>query len=302
MLRCSMSEAGSGSRGRLVVAAQQWRAALILGAALAAGLGAACGTAEPRTGGGDAGAIVYLPDGGGPACRGNGDGVVSRDEVVFAPGVTVRYRINPGGTVVAVDTKGEVRGDGTHLWDFSDTTGELVELTLLRAQDGWYQSAFDGAQYAARLDPRNPLLGVYRASDTAVELLGVVGETESVGTKLKYDTPIRLLQFPLTVGQTRSQTAQVLDGRLNNVPFAARDTYQITVDATGELRLGILTFPKVVRVRVEVVQQFPAGPGTRRIQYLWMSECYGEVARVTSKDGELDPNFHEAVEFRRLGL
>jgi hypothetical protein len=47
---------------------------------------------------------------------------------------------------------------------------------------------------------------------------------------------------------------------------------------------------------------FPAGPGTRRIQYLWLTECYGEVARITSTDGEVDPNFTQAAEFRRLGF
>jgi len=53
---------------------------------------------------------------------------------------------------------------------------------------------------------------------------------------------------------------------------------------------------------VEVTQRFPAGPGVRRIQYLWMVECYGEAARMTSLDNEVNPDFTMAVEFRRLGL
>ena len=47
---------------------------------------------------------------------------------------------------------------------------------------------------------------------------------------------------------------------------------------------------------------FAAGPGVRKIQYLWLVECYGEVARMTSRDGEVDPDFASAVEFRRLGI
>ena len=41
--------------------------------------------------------------------------------------------------------------------------------------------------------------------------------------------------------------------------------YDVTVDARGEVRLPELTFPDALRVRVEVTQRFPAGPGVRRI-------------------------------------
>jgi hypothetical protein len=33
-----------------------------------------------------------------------------------------------------------------------------------------------------------------------------------------------------------------------------------------------------------------------------MVECYGEIARMTSREGEVDPAFTMASEFRRLGL
>lgn len=264
--------------------------------------GAACGTAEPRANLGDGGGFFFPADAGVAACRGDNDGVIAREEVQFVPGVSVRYRVNPAGSRVSVDVKGAVRADGSHVWDFSDGAGELVTLSVSRAQDGWYASDFADAQYAARLDPRSALLGLYRAYDDRVELLGLVGETQGQGTRLRYDVPVPLLRFPLSLGRSWEATANVIDGRVDNLPVASRDRYQMAVDAVGELRLGILTFPRAVRVRVELVQSFPAGPGTRRIQYLWMTECYGEVARVTSKDGELDPDFREAVEYRRLSL
>lgn len=273
------------------------------GAAVACLLFAACGPVEPRVAPGrDGGRDVVVADGGGTACRGDGDGAIARSEVVFAPGATVRYRINPAGTRVPVDVRGQVRPDGTRLWDFSDPDGDLVELTLQSATDAWYASRFQGAEYAARLDPRQPLLGVYRATDTTLDLLGAAGETAESGTILPYDVPVRLLRFPLVVGQAWTETALVVDGRLSGVPFASRDRYDVAVDASGELRLALVTFPRVVRVRVELAQQFPVGPGSRRIQYLWLTECYGEVARVTSIDGETNLEFREAVEFRRLGL
>ncbi len=68
------------------------------------------------------------------------------------------------------------------------------------------------------------------------------------------------------------------------------------------MNLGILTIRQALRVRIESTQMFRAGPGVRRIQYLWLTECYGEVARITSTDGEVDPAFTQAAEFRRLGL
>jgi hypothetical protein len=263
---------------------------------------AACGPVEPRGGVPSSdGGYLPLPD-GGPPCRGNNDGLISRDEVFFASGVQVRYRINPAGTMVRVDLRGQTRGDGTHVWDFSDPAGDLTSLTLETVEGKWFAADFPGAQYAARLDPRSALLGVYRASAETVDLLGVVGESEADGTRLRYETPIPILRFPLALGTSWNAQSLVIDGRLNHTPFASRDTYQIAADAAGELRLGILTFPRTVRVRVELVQQFPAGPGNRRIQYLWLTECYGEVARVTSRDGEIDPDFSLSTEFRRLSL
>ena len=288
--------------GPLCGAAFACGAVLACGAVIACGALLACGAAEPRLGLADGGGVFFPSDAGVPACRGNNDGIIARDELVFVPGVSVRYRVNPPDTRVAVDVKGMVRADGTHLWDFSDGAGDAVELGVTRAQDGWYARDFADAQYASRLDPRAPLLGLYRAFDDRLELLGVVGETEGQGTRLKYDVPVPLLRFPLSVGRSWDASANVIDGRLENLPIASRDRYQIAVDAVGELRLGILTFPRAVRVRVELVQSFPAGPGSRRIQYLWMTECYGEVARVTSKNGELDPEFREAVEYRRLSF
>jgi hypothetical protein len=249
------------------------------------------------------GGFVSSPDGAVvPQCRGNRDGVIARTEVVFAPGVTVRYRINPTGTQAIVSPAGTTRPDNTRTWDFSDRSGDMVSLTLQSTTGQWFSSRWMGAQYAARLDPRTPLLGVYRASDTSVDLMGIVADTESVGTFITYDNPVSLLRFPLRVNDTWTVTATTVGSMVENTPVASRDRYEITVDARGEVRLPELTFLDALRVRVELTQMFPAGPGTRRIQYLWMAECYGEVARMTSRDGEIDPNFTRANEFRRIGF
>ncbi|MBI5513021.1 MAG: hypothetical protein HY909_04590 [Deltaproteobacteria bacterium] len=266
-------------------------------------VGCAAGPVEPRgdppT---DGGGFFPVLDGSTVQCRGNRDGVLQRDEVLFAPGVEVRYRVNPSGTVARVDTRGSAQANGTRAWDFSDPAGELVPLSLVESRGQWFEASFPSARYAARLDPRAPALGVYAVDEREVRLLGVAGATSMVGTLVRYDNPIALLRFPLALGMTWTAEATTVDATVEHAPVASRDRYEVTVDAVGSVRLPAITFAQALRVRVEVTQRFPAGPGTRRIQYLWLAECYGEVARTTSRDGELEPDYREAQEFRRLGL
>lgn len=264
------------------------------------GCAAAPAVPPPEPDGGGFIPLPDVPDAG--VCRGNRDGVIDRAELLFAPGVEARYRVNPPGTQARVDPRGAARADGTRAWDFRDPSGVTAPLTLLDARGQWFAARFPTAQYAARLDPRAGNLGVYRATDTAVELLGVAGPAESEGTLVRYDVPVGLLRFPLRVGASWTAEATTAEATVQNTPVASRDRYEVTVDARGELRLAELTFTDALRVRVEVTQRFPAGPGVRRIQHLWMVECYGEVARMTSLDNEVNPDFTLALEFRRLGL
>lgn len=266
---------------------------------------AACSAepSQPRVDGPADGGFVALPDGGAVTCRPNLDGVVSRDEVVFAPGVEVRYRTNPAGTAAPVDTRGADLGGGRRRWDFSSAAGDRVSLSLQRVEGAWFAGRFPEAQYAARLDPRAAPLGVYRAGEGSVDLLGVAGARMTDGTLVRYETAVPVLRFPLRVGATwTAETRTLPDATVDNLPVASRDRYVVTVDGRGEVRTPAITFTDALRVRVEVTQNFPSGTGIRRIQYLWVSECYGEVARITSRDGEVDPDFTMAAEYRRLDL
>lgn len=258
---------------------------------------------EPRTATPADGGFIAIPDAGGVACRPNLDGVIERGEVVFAPGVEVRYRTNPAGTVAPVEPRGVDAGNGRRRWDFSSAAGDRVSLSLSRVEGAWFAASFQGAQYAAALDPRSPNLGVYRAGDSAVELLGVAGASEGARTLVRYESAIPILSFPLRVGATWSaETRTTPDAMVEGLPVASRDRYVVTVDARGEVRTPAITFTDALRLRVEVTQSFPSGSGARRIQYLWVAECYGEVARIVSRDGEVDPDFNAATEYRRLDL
>lgn len=274
------------------------RAAVLL---LASALGACAVAVDPRVAPPDDVQFIPLPD-GGVSCRANNDGVLTRDEVVFAPGIEIRYRMNPRGTSATVNPRGQAQPDGTRVWDFSSDAGDLVPLSLSLSSGQWYSPTFTDAQYAARIDPREPVVGLYRATSSSLDFLGLAGEQESSGTRVRYSAAIPILRFPVMQGNAWMVDVQTTDGMVNNTPVASRDHYDITVDARGEVRLGVLTFRNALRVRLETTQRFPAGPGVHRIQYLWLVECYGEVARMTSMDNEVDPDFTQAVEYRHLGL
>jgi len=58
----------------------------------------------------------------------------------------------------------------------------------------------------------------------------------------------------------------------------------------------------VLRVRTRVQVTPAVGIPTSRRQVGFLSECYGEVARATSRDNETDEDFNTAAELRRVGL
>jgi autotransporter-associated beta strand protein len=69
---------------------------------------------DPGTTGTPDGGFVPIPDvPTAPQCRGNRDSVIARSEVAFAPGLEVRYRVNPVGTLAIVSPRGTPRPDGT---------------------------------------------------------------------------------------------------------------------------------------------------------------------------------------------
>lgn len=249
----------------------------------------------------DGGGFIPFDAGPGPTCRGNRDGVISRDELVFVVGAEGRSGSTPrarsrGSTPAARCARRLARLGSPR------RRRRPRPLRLEPASSQWFAARFPEAQYAARLDPRAPLLGVYRATDTAVQLLGAAGPAASSETVIPYATPLDVLRFPLRLGDTWTATSQTQTPPVEGVPAVSRDRYEITVDARGEVRTEAITFSDALRVRVELTQTFPAGPGARRIQYLWMAECYGEVARAVSREGEVNPEFSEATEFRRIGL
>jgi hypothetical protein len=235
-----------------------------------------------------------------PACSGNNDGVIARDELQFPLDFTVRYLTNPTGTTVTVDPAGVMRPDGPE-WDLSSTAGEVHELTLLPIQGQWFAASFPDASYATIADIGSGTLGVFRVTDSALLLLGYASMAPNQ-TLLVYDQPVASLHFPIRKGDAWVTGAKIVNGTLNGQPFASSDTYRISVDEKGTAVLPFLSFDNTLRVHVELSQALPGGVAVSHIQYLFFHECYGELGRMVSNPGETNTDFTTAAEFRRLAL
>ncbi len=130
---------------------------------------------------GDAGAKdVALTDAFTPptdgGCRPNNDGVITRAEFPGVVGASALYLLNRDGvTVEGVNTMGVVT-EGVRRWDYSarrmDDQPVLDEV--LSPQGRWWSGQYADATFASVIDRSTNLLGVYRLSDTALQLLGTV--------------------------------------------------------------------------------------------------------------------------------
>ena len=243
----------------------------------------------------DAGAT----DAGSEVCRPNADGVVTRAEAPFGPDLEVRYR---AAEDVGVDTAGSDLGDGRRRWDFGRRAPGERDLDLAtQPLDGrWYADLYPGADYVARLSSENDLLGVFRLTDTALELLGVVSPTDGVTrTELTYAPPVRILVFPLEPDLTWTSDSRVT-GLAQGLAVNYGETYESVVDARGEVVTPYAPF-EALRVRTTLTRDLTFSRTTVR-QMAWVAECFGSVASATSEEDETDVEFDRAAEIRRLGF
>ncbi len=235
-----------------------------------------------------------------PLCSGNNDGIIDANELGFPLGLTVHYLTNPAGTTVGVSPDGKLTADGPE-WDLTSNAGDVLSLTIQPVPGQWYAASFPDATYATVSDVGSGLLGIFRVTPTALEILGFASPTPNQ-TLLVYDAPIASVHFPIKQGDAWVTGAKIVNGTLNGQPFASNDTYRISIDARGTATLPFLQFQNTLRVHVELTQALPGGIAVTHIQYLFFHECYGEVGRMVSTPGEQNPSFTTASEFRRLAL
>jgi hypothetical protein len=244
-------------------------------------------------------------DTGTLSCIPNLDGTIDASELQAAFGAGASYLISPQGTDRTVDLVGAVV-DGQRRWDLSldyaDDTRAVLSATPITGK--WYASSFPTADFTAPFDAAHTLDGVYRHDDAALWLLGLASVEENPAegkTLFVYDTPIPIVRFPLSAGANWVASGTITNGTIKGLPYAGKDVYEIEDEETGTLVLHDLTFQQAHKLRTHVTVSPSVGTPTSQRQVSFFAECFGEVARATSKPGEADPDFSDAMELRRLG-
>lgn len=251
---------------------------------------------------------AFVADGPAPlACTPNLDGRIDADEVAPAVGVAVRYLVNPSDEPRAVALAGAIDARGRRVWDLAtDYATDAVAEIAARSPDGaWWRDSFPSATFAAPLDLGGRTLGVYRHAEDGLWFLGYVSTDESPAegkTLVVYQSPIMAWRFPIAPGDHWVSASDIRQATLRGLPYAGRDTYEVSVVGSGVLALPDLSFDQAMRISTQVTLEPAAGAAVTRRQSSFVFECFGEVARAVSADGETDADFGSAVELRRLGL
>ncbi|MEZ4443686.1 MAG: hypothetical protein R3B72_31735 [Polyangiaceae bacterium] len=240
------------------------------------------------------------------ACVPNLDGQISGAELSAAIGVQVRYLVSPAGVERDVDVVG-YQEEGATVWDFGIDLADDQEIVVVpeTTEGKWYESAFPADTFVTPFDAGGRVESVGRLDETGLYLLGLasaVPDPPEGQTFFVYDTPIKVLAFPVRPGTSHSSSASVTGATLRGLPYAGTDTYDVTVDGIGALDLPQLRFQEAHRVRTEVTVEPAVGAVTTQRQVSWFVECFGEVTRATSRLDEPAADFSIASEVRRLGF
>jgi hypothetical protein len=254
----------------------------------------------PSNGTGDAGAQgdASTPiDAALPGCTANKDGIITREEVPIQAGLHATFRIAKDEDV---STAGTPIANNRRAWNFTKAlasdTSVLVETLALTGK--WYAPKFGGASYAAKLREGTDLVGVFETSPASLTLRGVVSPDDGLyRTELKNDPPVSTLTFPLQLGKTWNSDTTV-SGVANGAAVAYTEKYASQVDAAGELETPLGKF-EVLRVRIVLTRTVGLLVTTVRT-FAFVTECYGTIAAITSRDNESDVEFTRAVELRRI--
>lgn len=244
-------------------------------------------------------------DGEPLACTPDLDGRIDADEIVTALGLEVSYLVSPPDATREVDVRGDAR-DGTTVWDWSvDLADDQLARLGPEVIDGrWYAGSFPPDAFVAPFDGGGAIETISRQADDTLWLLGLASaepDPPQGRTLLVYAEPVAILKFPIEPGTAHTSVGTIDDAIFRGVPYAATDTYEVSVDAVGELLVPSFTFTQAHRVRqLLTVEPVLGEPQTVR-QVSFFFECFGEIARATSRPGEPNADFTEAASVRRIG-
>lgn len=240
-------------------------------------------------------------------CVPNLDGKIDSNELTPALGVRVNLLVSPAGKEQSVDLVPKPFEEGKVRWDYSvdraDDQAAAIEASSIKGK--WYEKSFPETAFVAPFDVAGRTEAIYQHDASAVSLLGLASKEPNAPegqTLYVYTAPIAIYRFPLTPGVTYTSVGEVRNATLRGLPYAGKDTYEVKVDAVGQLELPDVIFQQALRVRTKVTLEPAAGALTTQVQVSFLFECFGEVARFTSKTGEKADDFTVASEVRRFGL
>ncbi|RYE76181.1 MAG: hypothetical protein EOO74_08845 [Myxococcales bacterium] len=240
------------------------------------------------------------------SCIPNLDNRIDAVELQASYDVPQSLLVNPAGEERAVDTVGEkVEGGFVLNWDADFASDRSARISAQALGDQWFASSFPEGQFVTPNDLGGRILGVYQQTEQAFLLWGLASAEQDPPegrTLFVYETPIELYRFPIQPGGSWISKGQYSNGVVQGLQIASQDTYETTVEGPYEVRLPDLIFQQAMRVSTRVTLQPVIGASIITRQVSFLTECFGEVARATSKPGETNDAFTVAAEVRRLGF
>ena len=234
------------------------------------------------------------------------DGVIADDELPVMVGASVRYIVSTEPRAVELEGRLE---EEVRTWDLSrlEADDRSLSVTTRSATQTWFADRLSAPAdaYLVPLDAAGALVGVMERRPGSLLIHGTVSAEEAPAdgqTLLLYDQPIDLFRLPLDLAADWSDEGEINDGRVNGLTIAARHTYHVRSLREGRLVLPDLTFDRVLQVATHIHQVTVVGDPQDWVQVSFLTECYGEVARVTSELGVSTADFTSAREVRRLGF
>lgn len=249
------------------------------------------GEVHPSDGGSDAGTQMNT------GCLPNSDGFIVRSEVPMVAGARANFRIAQNESWASA---GELQADGGRVWNLSGdfASDRAVEVKTQALEGEWFAADFPEATYVTKLSASSELLGVFKATADALVLQGVVSPEDGIyRTRLRYDPAVTVLKFPLSLDATWS-TNSTVSGIASGAVVSYSEKHEASVDAAGDLLTPYAPFP-ILRVATRLVRTIGWSVTSLR-SHVFVAECFGTVAVVTSQSNESDPSFSDAAEVRRL--
>ena len=240
-------------------------------------------------------------------CVPNLDGKIEASELAPTFNVPVRFLVSPAGKDQPIDLAPKTDSAGKLRWTYSvdSADDQAAEISAGPIQGKWYEGKFPGASFVSAFDAAGRTESIYAYDPSGIALMGLASrepDPPEGRTLLVYSTPVPIYKFPLTQGLSYTSVGEIRNATLRGLPYAGRDTYEIKVDAVGQLELPDVIFTQTLRVRTKVTLEPVAGQATTQLQTSFLFECFGEVMRATSKPGEKSEDFTVASEIRRFGL